>query len=102
MLGGRNRQDFWVPGAKETDTREEESSPCFGERKAKHPREVSGGAVVYGHAYRQVLRGVWQELDISEPLKFRAGGRFRDNNIKKGTLCQVGESSAQQLCQKAS
>lgn len=102
MLGGRNRQDFWVPGAKKTDTREEESSPCFGERKAEHSCEVSGRAVVCGHSYRQVVRGVWQELDVSEPLKLSAGGTFRDKSINKGMLFQEGDSSAQQLCQKAS
>lgn len=50
----------------------------------------------------QVVRGVWQELDVSEPLKLSAGGMFRDKNINKGMLFQVGDSSAQQLCQKAS
>ena len=56
MLGRRNRRDFLVPGEKETDTREE-SLPCFGERKAKQPREVSGGVVACGSSYRWVVRG---------------------------------------------
>jgi hypothetical protein len=34
LLGRRNRQDLWVPGGKETDTREERKIP-HGERKAK-------------------------------------------------------------------
>jgi hypothetical protein len=47
-----------------------------------------------------VVRDVYQGLDITEQLKFRAGGRCGDKNIDKGMLFQAGDSSAQQLCQR--
>jgi hypothetical protein len=58
LLGRRNRQDFQVPGGKETDARKGRSSPGFRERKAKQPCEVSGRATAYGRSYRQVVRSV--------------------------------------------
>ena len=36
------------------------------------------------------------------PQKFKAGGRYRGKGNDKSMFFQVGDSSAQQLCQEAS
>ena len=71
MLGGRNRQDFWVPGG---------SKEVHGEkRQGHHPSE---GEKVTSHVRSWMLlqagaQGVQQELDGTEQLKLRAGGEVR-------------------------
>ena len=42
-------------------------------------------------------------LDVTEQLKFRAGGKCGDMNINKGMVfIYSGDNGTQQLCQKAS
>jgi len=52
----------------------------------EEPREISKWSDHTGHSYRQVVRGICQGLDVTEPLKFREGGRSRDKNNHKGTF----------------
>ena len=46
-----------------------ERQPCFGERKAKQPCEISTG-----HFYRQVVGAVSLGLNVTRQLALRAGG----------------------------
>ena len=69
---GRN---FPVPGARQIDPRGEKSLPCFLWRKVDQPCEISKRSDHTGHFYRRVDRGVEQGLDVTEQLKFRAGGK---------------------------
>jgi len=48
LLGGRNRQDFWVPEGKLVDARRGEFSPCFRGTKGDQPCEIPGGAAIGG------------------------------------------------------
>lgn len=52
----------------------ERSPPCFGERRARQPCEISKHSSHTGHSYRQVVRGIYQ-------LKFVAGERDGDKNL---------------------
>ena len=50
LLGGRYRQDFWVPGGRGRHKEGEEEGfvfvffPCLGGRRSQQPCEVAGGA----------------------------------------------------------
>ena len=86
LLGGRDKQDFLVPGGKQKDTgRRGEFTMLW--RRTKQQCEVSKWRPI--GSYRQVVRGVEQWLYVTELLKFRAGLRCRDKNINKGALFQA-------------
>jgi len=94
LLGRRNRWLFPVPKGKRHRSNR---------GRVHHALEKSQAALeVLKPTLLQVSgQGVQQGLDVTEPLKSRAGGRGRDNTVK-GTLFQAGDSRTQQLCLKAS
>ena len=81
----------------------EGSSLCLGEMTTRQPCEISKQSGHTGYSYRRVVRDVQQGLDVTEQLKFRAGGKCGDKNINKGRVFHYsGDNGTQQLCQKAS
>ena len=53
--------------------RRKEDSPCFGERKAKQPCEISV-RVATGHFYRQIAVDVELGLNVTEQVEERWRG----------------------------
>lgn len=100
MLSGRNRHDFNIPAKKERQERRGEFAMLWREEPSSHVRSQERGDLgpllqAGGDGYLARTRGILE-------LKLRACGRRADKNIVKGTLFQVGGSSTQKLCPKAS